>query len=90
MRSCSVRWVTQMKQISFKKAGRELGAKAFHEYEGSGSGSGNDRKKGRQPQVFTGTSAIFSLTTAPRVDWVKGNHRRYGYHDRLGQNQKDL
>ena len=27
---------------------RELGAKAFHEYEGSGSGSGNDRKKERE------------------------------------------
>lgn len=32
-----------------------------------------EKRKGRQPQVFTGTSAIFSLTTAPRVDWVKGN-----------------
>lgn len=37
-----------------------------------------EKRKGRQPQVFTGTSAIFSLTTEPRVDWVKGNHRRYG------------
>jgi hypothetical protein len=35
--------------------------------------SGNDeKKKGRQPQIFTGTSAIFRLTTEPRVVWVKG------------------
>lgn len=32
-----------------------------------------EKRKGRQPHVFTGTSAIFSLTIAPRVDWVKGN-----------------
>lgn len=49
-----------------------------------------EKRKWRQPQVFTGTSAIFSLTTAPRVDWVKGTHRRYRNQDGLGQNQKDL
>ena len=49
-----------------------------------------EKWKWRQPQLFTGTSAIFSLTTAPRVDWVKGTHKTYGYHDGLGQNQKDF
>lgn len=48
-----------------------------------------EKRKGRQPEVFIGTSALFSLTTVPRADWVKGNHR-CGYHDRLGRNQKDL
>lgn len=47
-----------------------------------------EKRKGRQPQVFT--SAIFSLTIEPRVDGVKETHRRYGYHGKLGQNQKDL
>lgn len=65
--------------------------KAFHEYEGSGLGQVmTEKSKGRQPHIFIGTSVIFRLTIAPRVDWVRGNHRRYGYHDKLGQNQKDL
>lgn len=38
MRNCSVRWITQMKQTLLQKAGRELGPKGFHEYEGSGVG----------------------------------------------------
>lgn len=78
-----------MRQILLQKAGRELHAKGFHEYEGSGQNMTEERKR-RQPQVFTGTSEIFNLTTAPRVDWVKENHRRHGYHDRLWQNQKDF
>lgn len=44
----SVRWITQMKQILLQKAGRELRAKGFHEYEGSGSGSEYDREKERE------------------------------------------
>lgn len=37
-----------MKQILLQKAGRELRAKGFHEYEGSGSGSEYDREKERE------------------------------------------
>lgn len=47
----SVRWVTQMKQTLLQKAGRESGAKAFYEYEGSSLGSGNDREKERETTI---------------------------------------
>lgn len=49
---------------------------------------GAEKREGRQPQVFIATSTISSLTTSPQGEWVKGNHMRWGYHDRLGQ--KDL
>lgn len=90
--SQSVRWVTPMKQTLFQKAGRELGAKGCHKHEGSGSGRGSDKGNGREATMghYGKQCNIPTDQSAPRVDWVKGNHMRWGYHGRLGQSQKDL